>query len=687
MNFSDLNQIEGLQFIPVNEGKIPIPKAWQKTAQKHDLTIGANVGLVCGSLSGGVEAIDLDLKYDLTGKLFEYYKRLIHQMDKELLSKLVVQKTRGGGYHFIYRCSEIAGNQKLAQRPTTEKERKETYEKNLKAELSKGTSQEEAEKKATNAAKNDKTRVLIETRGEGGQIVCFPSKGYDFTFGDFYSISEITPEQRETLHNIARQFNQVFEEFRPATSEIKKQQKGLTTFEDYNERADVVALLENHGWKIVRHKAGKTIFLRPGHTTSATSGDYDHSRKWFSVFTTSSIFEPGKSYLPYAVYAMLECGGNFSDAAKKLYDLGYGDRYERQQEVNQKTPTRISLIDNDFSFIANPDDDEAYLELARAGKLPMGKTTGMPELDKHFLFKPGSFVIINGFDNVGKTSVILFLAMLSAIYHGWRWVIYTAENSPASCRRKMMEFYWNKPLRQMNDLEYKLAKQFVRDHFDFIKSEDDLYNYKDILTMTKKLVKRRQYHAVLIDPYNSLKIELTNASKLSTHEYHYEAISEIKQYTRNTGICFYINTHAVTSASRLKAEDKKSTPAPQKGDVEGGVKFANKADDFLTIHRDTQHPTEWMVTEIHVRKIKETETGGRPTGKDSPVRIKMMRGGCAFCEVSELGVEMTIEQSPIEVWHQKSKVQQKINIPEIDIEPEVYTNKFLDSLGENDKPF
>lgn len=680
MNFTDLNSIDGLQFIPVNENKRPIPSGWQKTAKKYDLSKCPAVGLVCGQLSGGIEAIDIDLKYDLTGKLFDRYKRLIHEMDKELLQKLVVQKTKSGGYHLIYRCSVVEGNQKLAIRPTTEEEKRETYEKTLKAELGKGASDEQAQMAAQNAAKNDKTRVLIETRGEGGQIVCFPSPGYDFTFGDFYSISEISPEQRETLHNIARQFNQLMEEYRPVAAEIKKQQKGLSPFEDFNDRGDVVGLLEKHGWRIVRQKGSKTIFLRPGQTTSTTSGDYDHSRKWFSVFTTSSIFQPNTAYLPYAVYAMLECGGNFSEASKKLYDLGFGDRMEKQREINQKTPSKISLIDNDFSFIARPEEDEQYLQLARAGKLPMGKTTGMPTLDKHFLFKHGAFVIINGFDNVGKTSVILFLALLSAIYHGWKWIIYTAENSSGSCRRKLMEFYWNKSLKVMNDVEFRIAYQFVIEHFTFIKSEDDLYNYKDILLMTKKLLTVSRYDSVLIDPYNALKIELTNASKLSTHEYHYEAISEIKQYTRNTGICFYINTHAVTSASRLKSDDKKSTPAPLKGDVEGGVKFANKADEFLTIHRDIQHPTEWMVTEIHVRKIKETETGGRATPKNEPVRIKMMKGGCSFCEVGELGPDMTLEESPIELWHRRNK-QQTLKA---EVE-QPYSNTYLDSL--EDDPF
>lgn len=87
------------------------------------------VGLVCGKPSGNVECIDIDLKYSLDPKLFDKYKKLVQSINENLLKKLVVQKTRSGGYHLIYRCSEIAGNLKLANRPTTDEEKAETYKK------------------------------------------------------------------------------------------------------------------------------------------------------------------------------------------------------------------------------------------------------------------------------------------------------------------------------------------------------------------------------------------------------------------------------------------------------------------------------------------------------------------------------------------------------------------------------
>ena len=656
MNFQDLNTIDDLQFIPVNSKKIPTVKEWQQTSKKHDLSKSGAVGLVCGKLSGGLEVIDVDCKYDLTGKLFENYKRLIHEVDKELLGKLVVQKTRSNGYHLIYRCSSISGNVKLANRPTTDEEKRQTYEQTYKAELINNPDDVKAKEVAEKASKTDKVRVLLETRGEGGYVVCFPSEGYELIHRDFYGIPEISIEERETLHNIARQFNQVLEDTPiPKKSNLAKT-KGLSPFDDYNKRGDVISLLETHGWKIVQQKGNKTIFLRPGQTTAASSGNFDHDKNWFSVFTTSTDFDPQKAYLPYAVFATLECNKDFSETARKLLDLGFGDKDE--PTAKEKAPStrviqsRVNVNDEDYSFLANSNDYDAYLQSVRDGTLQMGLTTGCPSIDKYFLFKKGNMVSVNGIDNVGKTKVIWWFLMIAAMYHNWKGAIFASENTLGGCMRSLIQFYWGKPLRgnnAMTDKEYKIAKDFVETHFKLIKAQEDLYNYKDILNMVKKIrAKEPDLNFGMIDPYNSLKTDLSGFSKLSTHDYHYEALSELKAYGQISGFGWFINHHAYTGAARQKDGEKKYPVAPKKEDTEHGVKVANKTDDFLTVHRLTQHPTDWMVTEIHVRKIKDTETGGRPTPFENPIVLEMYKNQCAFIERGD-GTFSPID--PIEAWH------------------------------------
>lgn len=664
MDYSPMNEIEGLQFIPINAKKVPLIKEWQKKIAKHDLSNCWGVGIACGVPSGNLEVLDVDCKYDLTGKMWESYKRLLNDVNRPLLERLTIEKTMGGGYHVLYRCPIISGNLKLSNRHSTAEEKQKSYKEAYEKAIGDGKDEESAIEAAERGRDGDKVKVLFETRGLGGYIACAPSPGYEFIRYDLYSIAEITPEERDTLHGIARQFNTYFEEpIVPKKTTTKKGNSGLSAFEDYDDRADVVALLEKHGWTTVKQKGAKTLMLRPGHTTAETSGNYDHDKKWFSVFTTSTEFDPQKAYRPYAVYAVLECNKDFSEASRKLWESGYGERENpKAKEKTQSTrviQSRIDVEDGDYSFLAEPTDYEEYLQMVVDGTLPQGLTTGIPSLDEYFLFKEGNFVNINGTDNVGKSVVLWYLLLLAAMYHDWKGIIFSSENTEGGFMRKMMQFYWGKPMYgqfAMNESERKIARAFIESHFKIIKSQENLYNYKDIINMVKKTrIKYPDRKFCLIDPYNSLKIDLSGFSKLSTHEYHYEALSEIKSYGQQTKFGWFINHHAVTAAARAKDGEKKYPAPPHKADTEGGSKVPNKSDEFLTIHRITQHPTDWMVNEIHVRKIKDTDTGGRPTPQDMPVKLEMYKGGTAFKERLEMG---GYPIDPVEEWHKGNRPKQ-----------------------------
>lgn len=680
-----------LQFMPVLANKRPIHKKWEQTRTQYDFTGAEAVGLVCGEISGNVEAIDLDLKYDLTGKLFEEYKKIIFERDKTLLGKLTVQKTVSNGYHFIYRCDVIAGNLKLAIRETSQEEKENSYQRAYAKKFKELSEQvpvpENIIELATNQGirerDNDKTRVLLETRGEKGYIACYPTKGYELVHGSFDNIQKITPEQREILFSAAYSFNEVLTEYVPPERIEKKQIKGLSPSEDYNQRGDVVGLLVSHGWKEVGRKGKKILMQRPGDTKADHSGNFDEERNWFSVFSTSTEFEPQKSYQPYAVFAVLECNKDFKLAPIKLYEAGFGDRREALYENVPSIPSAIDLTDDDLSFLATPEDYDDYLHRWRTGTFEKGKPTGMPGLDKYFLFKESDLVIINGIDNVGKSTVIWYLAMISSMLHDWKWLIFSSENKVGGVVRKLIEFYWSEPIASMSEERFQIAKKYVQDNFGIIKCKDSLYNVQDILNMTTKALKKQKYRGLMIDPYNSLKVDIPGKSKQSTYDYHYEAASILQLYGKQNNLSIYLNCHVGTVGARNK--DKSGfTKAPQKEDTEMGVMFANKADEFLTIHRVTQHETEWMFTELHVRKVKETETGGRVTPFHAPVIMRMVSGlsgfeQTTFKNIHEVGVNPVLkfhaQEKPVIPNPNKNLEPSKAfdDEPEWSTEPEEYT--------------
>ena len=69
---------------------------------------------------------------------------------------------------------------------------------------------------------------------------------------------------------------------------------------------------------------------------------------------------------------------------------------------------------------------------------------------------------------------------------------------------------------------------------------------------------------------------------------------------------------------------------PMASDIEGGGKWQNRADAVFVFHRYSAHETDWVYTHVHVRKVKEMETGGRVTPYDSPVVMQSMIGNVGF---------------------------------------------------------
>jgi hypothetical protein len=252
------------------------------------------IAVICGAVSGNLEVIDVDLKYDTTGTLWQRFTELI----ADLMPRLYIVQTKSGGYHIYYKCEAIEGNQKLAWRAATEQELKQSP--------------------------HIKQIILIETRGEAGYVIAPPTPGY--TKQADFDVPIISIDQREAILNAARSLNELIEEARPESSSLPASSSyQKTPWDDYNMRCDVIALLEKHGWTFVERKGARSLLRRPGQTDQHSSGDYHHDLNLFKSFSTSTPFDTTKGYKPFAIYTVLEHNGDFSRAAKQLIADGYGE--------------------------------------------------------------------------------------------------------------------------------------------------------------------------------------------------------------------------------------------------------------------------------------------------------------------------------------------------------------------------
>jgi hypothetical protein len=603
----------GLSVVAVDDKKLPLGpwKQFQsRLPENHELDIFndkrcSGIAIVSGPSSGNIEIIDVDCKYDLTGDLFD---RLIIQISDsfpELFSKLIVAETANKGYHIIYRCSVIEGNQKLAQRKASEEE--------------------------LASKPGDRVRVLLETRGIGGYFLVQPSPGYKMIQGTLSNIPVITPEERNAIMEICRFFNEVIpEQYTPR--EVANLSSGyhISPFDDYNSKCDVVRLLEEHGWTIGRQYGRKFLMKRPG-TENKWSAEYDQDKNWFTVFSSSTEFEVLKAYKPYAIYAVLNGITDWTELSKRLQSEGYGVSSKKERPVNKTIFAQddSELKDIGDDFLADWDLESQNLEELVAGNIQIGLDTGYPIFDEHFRFKRGNLVIINGFDNVGKTTMILWLAMIAAVRHKWKWMLYTAENSNLSVIRELTMFYCCKPLSETNERERAEALTFIKAHFKLL-SPNDMMDYDLLKKRVVKSFANWKFDAMIIDPYNSLD----DSKASNSHQFNYSVLTDIKIWGRVNDVSTWINMHAVTSAARNVDADG-YVQMPNRYATEGGVKSANKADEFLTVHRITNHedPQRRKYTMISVEKIKETITGGKPTVKNKPIFLEWANGGSSFRSV------------------------------------------------------
>ena len=290
---------KGLSVISTDNIKRSIPK-WKDYQSKiatepeleqmfaHPKVKG--LAVIAGAISGNLEIIDVDCKY---GIKWEDYAEKILDADPMLYGKLKIIQTVSNGYHIYYKCEVIEGNQKLAERPATE------------LELAKSPMA--------------KQYVLIETRGEGGYVCAPPTTGYQPL--DSNDIPIITIEERDLLLSIARSFTKIIQQ--NIDDKNTDDNYEVTIWDDFNNKNDVIKILEEIGWKQISIKNNIILLRRPGQTSSATSGVYFTDTKVFFPHTTSSQFR-NVGYTAYSITKLIKYDDNIAACLKDLQKKGYG---------------------------------------------------------------------------------------------------------------------------------------------------------------------------------------------------------------------------------------------------------------------------------------------------------------------------------------------------------------------------
>ena len=256
------------------------------------------------------------------------------------------------------------------------------------------------------------------------------------------------------------------------------------------------------------------------------------------------------------------------------------------------------------------------------------------DLDNHLRYKKSNLVVMAGHANVGKTLSILWYFVCLAKKNGLKTAVFSSENEIGSIKDDLITLYTGKKIVDLPLSDFEYAHYWVNEHFKFFDSEgffvdnNRLQNFRDITKEVDCLPETHNFKAdtLILDPYNSLgRVEEITGN---THIYDYAVMAELRIWCKINQKACYIMAHGNTDALRKqhpKEHDYHGYSVPlMSADIEGGGKFVNRADDFVVIHRYTDHKTEWMKTEWHVKKVKNTKTGGKPTFKEDPIILEAL---------------------------------------------------------------
>jgi hypothetical protein len=435
------------------------------------------VCILCGAASNNAEIID----FDGGGELFSAW---LDRIPADLRERLVVERTPSGGWHVIYRCIvAVCGNMKLAQRRIGEKivtliETRGEGGLFLCAptpgyELTQG---DLADLPVLSAKERD---ILLQAAwdlnecpphsanvgqrsalsvGQGGLSAdnsnngsCPPESAHmcdgpsDNGHGrpmsvDISHICRWSADDADNRHGASHNAHITPMSADPSHNRPMSADNADRPGDDFNRRGDVRAVLRNAGWVRLTDRQGadgNEYWRRPGKDSreggwSATLKECSDGPVFYVFSSNAAPFEPQTGYAPFAVYTLLEHGGDFEQAARCLRTMGYGGHCSTHNADGSDISALCGLsaapdaYPSDNSHIGHGASNNADLgpEIQRLKALITG-FTGLNRPIIHELLREGETMNVIASPKVGKSWFVSRLAI--SVASGLDWLGLTVE--------------------------------------------------------------------------------------------------------------------------------------------------------------------------------------------------------------------------------------------------------------------
>ena len=224
---------------------------------------------------------------------------------------------------------------------------------------------------------------------------------------------------------------------------------------------------------------------------------------------------------------------------------------------------------------------------------------GLPNADNYFKMELGQWSVVTGIPNSGKSDVIDQICCNMALKYDMRCAMFAPESFPYEGHIKRIANKLNQT--NCNNDQLNQTKDFIQDHFYWVKIDLENLTLKGILNAFRDLVFQKGINVCVIDPWNML-----DHSAQRDHSYIGRALSEITQFCQQT------NTHLFLVAHPRKIESENGRyKKPTLYDISGSADFFNKAYNGLIVYRCIGERTKYNsdVVKIYIEKVKRKENG------------------------------------------------------------------------------
>jgi twinkle protein len=280
--------------------------------------------------------------------------------------------------------------------------------------------------------------------------------------------------------------------------------------------------------------------------------------------------------------------GEFKDANEVLISKGKDYLKELVQNGKHFPLEGVINIDNIWQNVLNFNE-----------KGIKNYDIGLPGSSEFFKLSMGEWSVVSGIPNSGKSDILDQVLCNLSMTYGFRCAMFSPESFPYEGHIKRIA---NK-LKQKNcdNDDLNDVKDFIEEHFYWIKIDLENLTLKSILQAFRELVFQKGINVCVIDPYNML-----DHSAQRDFTYVGKLLSQITQFCQQT------KTHLFLVAHPRKIESEGGQyKKPTLYDISGSADFFNKAYNGIIAYRCIGHKTTYGSdsVKIFIEKVKRKENG------------------------------------------------------------------------------